>query len=139
MRWSSYVSTSVGRGVPGWMVTESWVDSTASPIRRSSVAAATGRSLSSKWVCAMPRTVTGPSANGAIAMSVVATSPMRVKSASTARSRSGPRTVMESASTVTSHPMRASTSSRPRSPWAEARPRPGTTTRLPVTAAAAKK
>ena len=70
---------------------------------------------------------------------MVATSPIRVKSASTARSRAGPRTVTDSASIVTSQPMRASTSSRPRSPWAEARPRRGTTTRLPVTAAAAKK
>ena len=69
------------------MVTESWVLSTWSPMRRSSVAAATGRSLSSKWVWAIPRTVTGPSAKGAIAIRVVATSPIRVKSASTARSR----------------------------------------------------
>ena len=88
----------MGRGVPGWMVTESHALSTCSPMRRSSVAAATGRSLSSKWVWAIPRTVTGPSAKGAMAISVVATSPIRVKSASTARSRAGPRTVIVSSS-----------------------------------------
>src|SRR3989442_4787835 len=47
MRWSSYVCTSHGCGVPGWIVTESHVLSTVSPMRRSSVAAARGRSLSS--------------------------------------------------------------------------------------------
>src|SRR5262249_37436811 len=47
IRWSSYVCTSHGRGAPGWIVTESQVLSTARPMRRSSVAAATGRSLSS--------------------------------------------------------------------------------------------
>src|SRR5438093_10400947 len=47
MRWSSKVWTSHGWGVPGWIVTESHVLSTVSPMRRSSVAAARGRSLSS--------------------------------------------------------------------------------------------
>jgi hypothetical protein len=64
---------------------------------------------------------------------------MRVKSASVARRREGPCTAIASASTVTSQPMRASTSSSPRSPWAERLPSRGTTTWLPVTAAAAKK
>ena len=50
-----------------------------------------------------------------------------------------PRTATVSGSTRTSQPMRASTSSRPRSPWAELEPSRGTTTRPPVTAAAAKK
>src|SRR5262249_23685859 len=47
IRWSSYVCTSHGRGAPGWIVTESQVLSTERPMRLSSVAAATGRSLSS--------------------------------------------------------------------------------------------
>ena len=51
----------------------------------------------------------------------------------------GPRTSSQSSPRSTSAPIRPSTSTNPRSPCSEADPRPGTVTRPPVIAAAAKK
>ena len=87
----------------------------------------------------MPRMVTGAAANGAMAAKVGAVSLMAVRSASMPASARGPCTVTPAESHSTWQPIRRSTSRNPRSPCSESRRRPGTRTRPPVTAAAAKK
>lgn len=90
----------------------------------------------------MPVTVTGPSASGAMAASVMKVSemlPMSTSKPPVRRPSGRPVTVVADSVISTSAPVRRSTSTKPRSPWELPVPRPGTVTRRPVTAAAAKK
>ncbi len=98
------------------------------------------RSDSLTRTLAMPVIVTGDAANGARAASVMNVSEMSLMSTSIPARAMGPRTSTPSGSSVTAQPIASRMSRKRTSPCSPpARRRPGTRTRPPVRAAAAKK
>jgi hypothetical protein len=139
MRWSSNVGSRTGRGVPGWMRSQSGPSSTSIPHARRLRAVASTRSDSLTRAWPMPPIVVGPSAKGATQASVMNTSELEFMSTSTPRSRRGP--VSDSgARAPTTQPIASRCATSSMSPWAVAsRSRPGSATVVPVTAALARK
>ena len=127
-------------GWPGWTVIQSGPVSQRMPQARRLTAIASSRSLSLTRTLPTPVIVTGPSANGAMAASVGIVSEMSRMTNSPPDSRPVPVTVIVSSVACTCAPIAGRICvPKARSPWADRRPRPGTVTVLPVSAAAARK
>jgi hypothetical protein len=140
MRWSPWERIPAPDGRPGRISIQSGPVATSVPRRRRFSAQASSRSHSFTRVLATSSMRTGPSAKGATAARVGMVSETSRMATVSPRRVPVPRTVVRSAATVTSAPIRRSTSTKPRSPWRAPSPRPGTVTSAPgVTAAAAKK